>query len=232
MRKLLILLVAALVGVGSTLTLVAPAQAATGVTIRTIADPSAAPGKTATIKPRYSTSGKVKVTSARLTVVQGKKVVAKNKAAVPLKVSADPTIYSVTTVVKYKVKKKGKYGKTQTRSKKQTLVTFACATDAALKKIVLGDAPGTGQTSTSVGKALGNPQYGDVISLGDLYAEATEAGDTATAAEVEGLYGKGWTESDDLVSLPFSRCGAKPKPFTIEFLGREGVARAYQVVSG
>ncbi|MGQ2910358.1 hypothetical protein [Aeromicrobium sp.] len=232
MRKILVLLVASLVGVGSTLTLVVPAQAATGITIRTIADPSAAPGKTATIKPRYSTSGKVKVTYARLTVRQGKKVVARDKASVALKIAADPKVYSVTTVVKYKVKKKGKYGKTITKSKRQDLFAFACATDAALKKIVLSDVPGTGQTSASVGKALGNPQYADVISLGELYTEAVEAGDTATAADVEGLYGKGWTESDDLVSLPFAHCGAKPKPFTIEFLGREGVARAYQVVNG
>ncbi|KQP78409.1 MULTISPECIES: hypothetical protein [unclassified Aeromicrobium] len=228
MRKLLVLLVAALVGVGSTLTLVAPAQAATGVTIRTIADPSAAPGKTATIKPRYSTSGKVKVTYARLTVRQGKKVVARDKASVALKIAADPKVYSVTTVVKYKVKKKGKYGKTITKSKRQDLFAFACATATALKTITYSDAPGAGTTSSAVGKAIGNPQAGDGIALGELY----EGGDEATKTEVEGLYGKGWTSTDVLVTLGYARCGTTPTAFAIEYLmAGETEPRAYQLAA-
>jgi hypothetical protein len=228
MRKILVLLVAALVGVGSPLTLVAPAQAATGVTIKTIADPSAAPGKTATIKPKYVTSGKVKVTYARLTVRQGSKVVARDKASVALKISADPKVYSVTTVVKYKVKKKGKYGKTITKSKRQDLFAFACATATALKTITYSDLPGTGTTSSAVGKAIGNPQAGDGITLGDLYAD----GDEATKAEVEGLYGKGWTSTDVLVTLGYARCGTKPTAFAIEFLmAGETEPRAYQLAA-
>ncbi len=228
MRKILVLLVAALVGVGSTLTLVAPAQAATGVSIRTIADPSAAPGRTATIKPKYVTSGKVKVTYARLTVRRGSKVVARDKASVALKIAADPTVYSVTTVVKYKVKKKGKYGKTITKSKRQDLFAFACATATALKAITYSDLPGTGTTSSAVGRAIGNPQAGNGVTLGDLYAD----GDEATKAEVEGLLSKGWTSSDVLVTLGYARCGTKPTAFAIEFLlAGDSEPRAYQLAA-
>jgi hypothetical protein len=107
MRKILPLVLAAVVGVGTTLTLVAPAEAAASVSIKPIADRFAAPGKTTTIKPVYTKAKNVKVTSARLTVKLGKKTVATSKASVAVKAAADPKTYAITTVVKYKVKKTG-----------------------------------------------------------------------------------------------------------------------------
>ncbi|MDQ0092428.1 sunset domain-containing protein [Paeniglutamicibacter psychrophenolicus] len=70
----------------------------------------------ATIKPLAKAAKGVKITSKVLTVKQGKKTVAKNKASVKLKTGT----YKVTTKVNYKVgKKKGTISKTQTLTVKK-----------------------------------------------------------------------------------------------------------------
>ncbi|WP_411734729.1 hypothetical protein [Paeniglutamicibacter sp.] len=100
---------------------VAPAQAiavvaakkAPAITINKIANKTVKGSNKATIKPSVKAAKGVKVTSKVLTVKQGKKTVAKNKASVALKAGT----YKVTTKVTYKVGKK-KF----TASKTQTLV--------------------------------------------------------------------------------------------------------------
>ena len=54
--------------------------------------------KKATVKPSVKSSGKVKVSSSKITVKQGKKTVAKNVSSAKLKAGK----YSVTTTAKYK----------------------------------------------------------------------------------------------------------------------------------
>ena len=54
--------------------------------------------KTATVKPSVKSSGQVKVTSSKITVMQGKKTVAKPASSAKLKAGK----YTVTTTAKYK----------------------------------------------------------------------------------------------------------------------------------
>ncbi|MFL4472825.1 hypothetical protein ACIPVK_02360 [Paeniglutamicibacter sp. MACA_103] len=98
---------------------VAPAQAITvvaakkapAITINKIANKTVKGSARATIKPSVKAAKGVKVTYKVLTVKQGKKTVAKNKASVALKAGT----YKVTTKVNYKVgKKKLTAAKTQT----------------------------------------------------------------------------------------------------------------------
>jgi hypothetical protein len=232
MRKILPLVLAAVVGVGTTLTLVAPAEAAASVSIKPIADRFAAPGKTTTIKPVYTKAKNVKVTSARLTVKLGKKTVATSKASVAVKAAADPKTYAITTVVKYKVKKNGTYGATKTATKKSAMNLFACGTSSAVAAIVLSDEPGKGQLASSVGAKLGNPQSGGGLTLGEAYEAAAAEEDVDRQAEIEGLYGKGWVSTDSLVQLGYLVCGKKatePSFTVLEYLMQgESEPRAYQ----
>lgn len=96
----------------------APAQAATPkVTIKTIATASVGYTGTATVKPRVTASGPVSVRSKKLSVTKQGTKVATSKSSVTLKRGT----YKVTTVVTYKVKKKGRLGATKTTKKTQTL---------------------------------------------------------------------------------------------------------------
>ncbi|MBV1779013.1 hypothetical protein KRR55_07805 [Paeniglutamicibacter sp. ABSL32-1] len=116
---------------------VAPAQAiavvaakkAPAITINKIANKTVKGSNKATIKPSVKAARGVKVTSKVLTVKQGKKTVAKNKASVALKAGT----YKVTTQVNYKVGKK----KLST-SKTQTLVIKKAWSTAAPKKVSPG----------------------------------------------------------------------------------------------
>lgn len=84
----------------------------------------------ATVKPKVSKSGPVKISSSTLTIKQGSKTVAKDKTSAKVKAGT----YSVKTTVKYKVKSKGTYGKTKTKSATQKLIITSarknCATSA------------------------------------------------------------------------------------------------------
>lgn len=95
--------------------------AAAPVTVKKISDKIVASGKKAVVKPNVATSGKVKITSKKLTVKQGSKTVAKNKSSVSLKAGT----YKITTTVKYKtyvvVGGKRKYSKTKITKLAQTL---------------------------------------------------------------------------------------------------------------
>ncbi|MEH3068197.1 MAG: hypothetical protein PGN15_09145 [Aeromicrobium erythreum] len=140
MRKLTPLLLAAAVGVGSTLSLVAPAQAATVVSVKKIANP--APGEigtTVTIKPSVSVSKNVRVSSSLLNVSLDGKAVVRNQKSATLKRTALSVTYNVSTVVKYRVRdSKGKLGPTRQKSLRQTLTvkpvyTTKCATPGRLR---------------------------------------------------------------------------------------------------
>ncbi|MDR0505074.1 MAG: hypothetical protein LBG70_04625 [Bifidobacteriaceae bacterium] len=63
-----------------------------------IANQTIAKNKKVSIKPKVTVAGQIKIDSAKLTVKQGKKTIAKNKAKVKLK----PGKYSVTTTAKYR----------------------------------------------------------------------------------------------------------------------------------
>ncbi len=105
---------------------VAPAQSASAVaakeapavTIGKIPAKTVKGSAKATIKPLAKAAKGVKITSKVLSVKQGKKTVAKNKASVKLKAGT----YKVTTKVNYKIGKK-----TRAISKTQTLVVKKAA---------------------------------------------------------------------------------------------------------
>ncbi|NKG21754.1 hypothetical protein [Paeniglutamicibacter terrestris] len=87
------------------------AKKAPAITINKISNKTVKGSAKATIKPSVKAAKGVKVTKKLLTVKQGKKTVAKNKASVALKAGT----YKVTTTVNYTVsKKKLKVSKTQT----------------------------------------------------------------------------------------------------------------------
>ena len=95
MRRLLVapLCVAALV-IGSA----AGADAADSVRIKSIATKTAPYKKTTTIKPTYTTSGRVAVSAATLTVKKGRKTVRRNAKSAKLKAGR----YTVTQKVTYR----------------------------------------------------------------------------------------------------------------------------------
>lgn len=79
-----------------------PAEAASNkVTIKPIASKTVPYKKSTTIKPRVTTSGKVKVSSKTLTVKKGRKTLAKKNKSVKLKAGK----YQVTQTVKYRTYK-------------------------------------------------------------------------------------------------------------------------------
>lgn len=110
---------------------------------------SVAAGKKVTIKPKVSTSGKVKVSSKTLTVKKGSKTVAKKRKSVKLATGT----YKVTTTVKYKTKSGTTWSKTKTKSKTQTLkITKKKAVAGPAKPNASGECPASAPIKGNQGK--------------------------------------------------------------------------------
>lgn len=138
MKRVITLALTLVLAVGGSVAIAGPAQAATGVTIKTIPSKGVAHGGKTTIKPLVKTSGKVRISSKLLTVKAGSRTVASKKSSVRL----GGGTYKVTTTVKYKVKAGKKYGKVKTKKRTQSLrVTEAapkprtCATYAEFQSV-------------------------------------------------------------------------------------------------
>ncbi len=218
MRKLTPLLLAAAVGVGSTLGLVAPAQAATVVSVKKIANP--APGEigtTVTIKPSVSVSKNVRVSSSLLNVSLDGKAVVRNQKSATLKRTALSVTYNVSTVVKYRVRdSKGKLGPTRQKSLRQTLTvkpvyTTKCATPAGFESVVLGDTPSKGDTIGTVAKKLGEPLDGESITLKQLRSDAVKENNQETVAAIDSLYERGYTPATVLSAYAFEGWCCQPR---------------------
>ena len=146
---------AALLATGSTVVTAAPAQAASGVSIKKIAAKTAPYGGKVTISPSTKKKAKTKVISKRLTVKQGSKTIAKNKTSVKLAAGT----YSVKTTVKYRTYKLKKvttsrasgsvtktktvkvWSKTKTKNVSQTLVIKAGARPSKTDPYSNGECP-------------------------------------------------------------------------------------------
>jgi hypothetical protein len=233
LRKLTPLLLAAAVGVGSTLGLVAPAQAATVVSVKKIANP--APGEigtTVTIKPSVSVSKNVRVSSSLLNVSLDGKAVVRNQKSATLKRTALSVTYNVSTVVKYRVRdSKGKLGPTRQKSLRQTLTvkpvyTTKCATPAGFESVVLGDTPSKGDTIGTVAKKLGEPLDGESITLKQLRSDAVKENNQETVAAIDSLYERGYTPATVLSAYAFEGCDEN-QAFGVLFLTTKGTARAF-----
>lgn len=192
MRRTLTLVVATVVSMFGIAAVAAPAEAATGVTIRTIKAPTAAYLGTATVKPSVSTSGPVKVTSKTLTVKSGSKTLVSKKPSAKLKAGS----YKLTTYVAYRVKKNGKYGATKRASRSQSLTVKAgaknCATMEDYDSVVTVEMYSEDETETiteddvdtaaSAARKLSSKGTSEAkVTLGDLYDYAVEEGEDDVA---------------------------------------------------
>lgn len=108
----------------SSASIVAAKKKAPAVTIKKIGTKAVKNSSKATIKPSYSKAKNVKIKSALLKVVKGKKTVASKKKSVKLAAGT----YKVTTTVKYQLK-----GKTSTVQKTQTLLVKKAAAKRSVK---------------------------------------------------------------------------------------------------
>ncbi|MCS3492140.1 hypothetical protein M2368_001112 [Arthrobacter sp. JUb119] len=108
----------------SSASIVAAKKKAPAVTIKKIGTKTVKGSAKATIKPSYSKAKNVKIKSALLKVVKGKKTVASKKKSVKLAAGT----YKVTTTVKYQLK-----GKTSTVQKTQTLLVQKAAAKRSVK---------------------------------------------------------------------------------------------------
>lgn len=108
----------------SSASVVAATKKAPSVTIKKIGTKTVKGSAKATIKPSYSKAKNVKIESALLKVVKGKKTVASKKKSVKLAAGT----YKVTTTVKYQLK-----GKTSTVKKTQTLLVKKAAAKRSVK---------------------------------------------------------------------------------------------------
>jgi len=108
----------------SSASIVAAKKKAPAVTIKKIGTKTVKGSAKATIKPSYSKAKNVKIKSALLKVVKGKKTVASKKKSVKLAAGT----YKVTTMVKYQLK-----GKTSTIQKTQTLLVKKAAAKRSVK---------------------------------------------------------------------------------------------------
>ncbi|MEF9982605.1 MAG: hypothetical protein RR762_14525 [Glutamicibacter sp.] len=108
----------------SSASIVAAKKKAPAVTIKKIGTKTVKGSAKATIRPSYSKAKNVKIKSALLKVVKGKKTVASKKKSVKLAAGT----YKVTTTVKYQLK-----GKTSTVQKTQTLLVKKAAAKRSVK---------------------------------------------------------------------------------------------------
>jgi beta-glucanase (GH16 family) len=123
--KRLALVVATAVVVGGGFIVTGPAEAASGISIRTIPAKTVAYGGSVVIKPLVIVRGKVKISSKRLNVKHGSTYIRKNVTSATLRAG----YYGVTTVVKYRVVRNGSWTSTRTTVKTQSLrITSAAQT--------------------------------------------------------------------------------------------------------
>lgn len=108
----------------SSASVVAAKKKAPAVTIKKIGTKTVKGSAKATIKPSYSKAKNVKIKSALLKVVKGKKTITSKKKSVKLAAGT----YKVTTTVKYQLK-----GKTSTVKKTQTLLVKKAAAKRSVK---------------------------------------------------------------------------------------------------
>lgn len=224
MRKLVVLILAALVGVGGSLSLVAPAQAAAGVTIQTISSPTAPYGGKAEVKPKIKKSGSVKVKSATFTVTQGKKTVAKNKKSAKL----SPGTYKVKTTATFQTKSKGKWSKTKTKTKTQNLTVKegkkTCATKSDFDKVVLADENTIGDSVAQAAKKLSSNGKVDFrVTLGELEQDAIDTGDQDLYAEIQELYEAGYTSKTFYEFRSYANCADRKDPYVVVYFDGEAI---------
>lgn len=133
----------------STLALSKASAVAGSIAIGKHKNQSVAAGKKVTIKPKVSTTGKVKVSSKTLTVKKGSKTVAKKSKSVKLATGT----YQVTTTVKYKTKSGTTWSKTKSKSKTQTLkITKKKAVAGPAKPNATGECPASAPIKGNQGK--------------------------------------------------------------------------------
>lgn len=101
---------------------------------------------TVKVTPAYKKTGTVKVSSAKLTVLQGKKTLHKNKSSVNLK----PGKYKVSQSVSYKTKSNGKWSKTKTAKKSQDLTVKVIAWQSYGKGLQKGALDGINKYRKSI----------------------------------------------------------------------------------
>ncbi len=179
-----------------------PAQAAAKpkLTIKKIATQTVGYHDVVTVKPRVSKKGPVKIRSKTLTVTQKGKRVAKAKKSVKLKTGT----YRVTQVVKYKVKKKGKYGKTKTKKRAQTLKVTkpkGCATKSDYAKVKTVEMASYGQATeeeidtiiTAAKDLRSNGSLYGKATLADLRQRAVNAGEGELVEFIDWLSSNGYT---------------------------------------
>ena len=117
MKRAALLATAIVLVLGEWMVGAGPAEAASGITIRTIPAKTAPYGGTVTIKPLVSTRGKVRIKSKRLTVTRAGTTIRKSVTYANLHAG----YYGVTTVVKYRVIRNGSWTRIRTMLKVQSL---------------------------------------------------------------------------------------------------------------
>lgn len=146
-RPLLGLLTAVLIATGLSLA-ATPAQAASKpVTIKKVSTLWVGWSGTATLKPAVKKAKKVKVLKSTVTVQQGKRVVARNRKAVSLKVGT----YRVTTKVTYRFKGTKR---TTTARHRIAVKQGRCATRANYRAIKVSMTAGSGDAVTTVARKV------------------------------------------------------------------------------
>ena len=193
LRRLVTAIVTVALALGATVALAGPAHAAKPkLTIGTIATQTVGWNETAVIKPRVTKRGPVKVSSSRLTVVRDGRAVARSKASVTLRQGT----YRVTTVVKYRVKKSGRYGSVKSKKRTQTVKVTKparCATKsdyAAVDSVEMYEAYETDNVDDVVDavKKLRSPGREEFrATLAELHEMALELGYPEDAAFFEAV---------------------------------------------
>lgn len=191
LRRLVTAIVTVALALGATIALAGPAQAAKPtLIIGTIATQTIGWNDTVVVKPKVSKRGAVKISSSRLTVSKDGRSVAKSKASVSLRQGS----YRVTTVVKYRVKKAGRYGATKTKKKTQTLRVnkpTGCATRSDYTKVktvemYLYDEVTEAEVDTMASVARDMRSSGKsegAATLGELYDYSVSIGDDEAAED-------------------------------------------------
>ncbi|MEH3033381.1 MAG: hypothetical protein PGN07_04910 [Aeromicrobium erythreum] len=222
MRRLMTSAVAVVV-LGTTVLTGAPAQAASSITIRTITTSTLAYQGSTVVKPKVSASRSTKVTSSRLTVRKAGRTVARNVRSVRLKAAT----YAVTTTVKYKVRSKGRWSGTRTKTRTQRLVVRQAAQNCAWPSNVAAvvsyeDLPAVDRADTldATSRKLFSAGTAQVeVTLGAMYEAAGALGDTATqkvVAEIMSHYDR----STHIQFRDYRMCGST-KTAEIVFVGGE-----------
>lgn len=220
LRRLVTAVLVATLSIGGLVVGSSPAQAAAKpkLTIKKIATQTVGYYDVITVKPRVSKKGPVKIRSKTLTVTKNGKRIAKAKKSVKLKTGT----YRVTQVVKYKVKKKGKYGKTKTKKRAQTLKVTkpkSCATKSDYAKVKTVEMYFDGEVtaeevddvaSTARDLRSKGSRYG-IDTLGDLRQMAADAGEWELVEFIDALYDIGYSTQDTWEIRTYKLCKNKKR---------------------